>query len=84
MYSVNDPYSNNKMHYHVVISNDSYNSVLNWCMDVLCYVYTRLQNLYKTDALVTYLIYILTNKGIQALYKNKHWIFNILNKRFFW
>lgn len=84
MHSVNDPYSNNKMHYHVVISNDSYNSVLNWCMDVLCYVYTRLQNLYKTDALVTYLIYILTNKGIQALYKNKHWIFNILNKRFFW
>ena len=28
-YSVNDPYSNNKMHYHVVISNDSYNIVLN-------------------------------------------------------
>ena len=29
MYSVNDPYSNNKMHDHVVISNDSYNIVLN-------------------------------------------------------
>ena len=74
MYSVNDPYSNNKMHDHVVISNDSYNDsyniVLNWCMDVLCHVYTRLQNLDKTDALVTYLIYILTNKGIQPLYKN--------------
>ena len=65
------------MHYHVVISNDSYNTVLNWCMDVLCYVYTRLQNLDKTDALVTYLIYILTYKGNQPLYKNKH-------KKYFW
>ena len=77
MYSVNDPYSNNKMHYHVVISNDSCNIVLNWCMDMLCYVYTRLQNLDKTDALVTHLIYILTNKWNPPLYKNKH-------KRYFW
>ena len=30
----------------------------------------KTSNLDKTDALVTYLIYILTNKGIQPLYKN--------------
>ena len=63
MYSVNDPYSNNKMHDHVVISNDSYNIVLNWCMDVLLWAGTSRP--------------ILWNKNLRSLCVSAGWMYKL-------